>query len=146
MKVSTKGRYGLRVMMELASCFGQGPVQAGTIADKQDISGNYIHILLGGLKAAQLVRAVRGASGGYELTRDPRKITVLDVVQALEGHGWPVACVDHGEGCPRSKTCAARDVWGELADAMEKVLSGISLEQLVKRQRAKSDKEMMFHI
>jgi len=92
------------------------------------------------------VRAIRGASGGYELTRHPREITALDVVQALEGRGWPVACVDHGEGCPRSKACAARDVWGELAGAMKKVLSGISLEQLVTRQRAKSEKGMMFHI
>jgi Rrf2 family protein len=146
MKISTKGRYGLRVMMELAARFGQGPVLVGTIAKNQEISSNYIHILLAGLKAAGYVRAVRGPNGGYELTCDPRKITALDVVRALEGCGWPVECVAEEQRCARSKTCAARDVWQELAAAMEKVLSDITLEQLVIRQGAKSEPAAMFHI
>jgi len=146
MKISTKGRYGLRVMMELATRFGQGPTLVGTIASAQNISGNYIHILLAALKAAGLVRAMRGPMGGYELTCDPGKITTLDVVRALEGHAWPVACVANEDWCSKSKTCAARDVWRELAAAMEKVLSAITLEQLVARQRAKSEQAMMFHI
>jgi len=146
MKVSTKGRYGLRVMIELASWFGQGPVLVGTIAENQNISRNYIHILLGGLKAAGLVRAVRGPAGGYELTRDPSKIAVLDIVQALEGNSWPVACVAKQEWCVRSGLCAAQDVWRELAAAMRKVLSDNTLEQLVKKQRAKSEIAMTYDI
>jgi len=133
-------------MMELASHFGQGPVFVGTIAKNQDISGNYIHTLLAGLKAAGFVRAVRGPSGGYELTSDPSTISALDVVRALEGYGWPVACVAKKEWCDRSKTCAARDLWTKLGAAMEKVLSEITLEELAVRQRTKSTEAMNFDI
>jgi Rrf2 family protein len=146
MKISTKGRYGLRVMVELATRFGRGPILVPTIAETQNISGNYIHVLLGGLKAAGLVRAVRGPAGGYVLTRHPREITALHVVRALEGQDWPVACVADETLCPRSQTCATRDVWRELAAAMEKVLAGVTLEQLAARQRAKSEKAAMFQI
>lgn len=132
--------------MELATRFGEGPVLVGTIAKSQDISGNYIHILLAGLKAAGFVRAVRGPTGGYELTSNPGNITALDVVRALEGHGWPVACVAREEWCVRSKTCATRDLWSELGAAMEKVLSDITLEQLAARQRTKTAKAMNFDI
>ncbi len=146
MKISTKGRYGLRVMMELASRFGDGPVLVGTIAANQEISSNYIRILLSALKGVGLVRAVRGQAGGYELTCDPSEITALDIVRALEGSGWPVACVEKGERCSRSKTCAARDLWGELGAAMEKVLSDITLKELVIRQHGKSEKTAMYQI
>jgi Rrf2 family transcriptional regulator, cysteine metabolism repressor len=146
MKISTKGRYGLRVMMELATKFGQGPVLVATIATNQSISGNYIHILLASLKGAGLVRALRGPAGGYELTCDPGEITALDVVRALEGYGWPVSCVSKDKWCAKSKTCAARDLWGELAAAMEKVLSDFTLKDLVTKQRAKSEDAAMFQI
>ena len=132
--------------MDLAASFGQGPVLVGSIAKNQEISGNYIRILLAALKATGLVRAVRGPTGGYELAYEPGKITVLDIVRALEGYSWPVACVARDEWCSRSKKCAARDVWEELAVAMEKVLSEITLEELVARQRAKIGKDVMFHI
>lgn len=132
--------------MELATWFGQGPVFVGTIATNQDISANYIRILLAALKGSGLVRAVRGPTGGYALTCDPGEITALDVIRALEGHGWPVTCVAQEEWCGRSKTCAARDLWGELGAAMEKVLSDITLKELVARQRAKSEDAGMFHI
>lgn len=132
--------------MELANRFGRGPVLVATIAANQDISSNYIHILLAALKGAGFVRAVRGPTGGYELTCDPGEITALDIVQALEGHGWAVSCVAKQEWCARSETCAARDLWGELAAAMEKVLSDVTLEELVLRQRAKSENAAMFDI
>jgi Rrf2 family transcriptional regulator, cysteine metabolism repressor len=139
MKISTKGRYGLRVMMELATKFGQGPVLVGTIATNQSISGNYIHILLASLKGAGLVRSLRGPTGGYELTCDPGEITALDVVRALEGYGWPVACVSKDKWCAQSQTCAARDLWGALAASMEKVLSDVTLKELVMKQCAMSE-------
>lgn len=146
MKISTKGRYGLRVMMELATRFGQGPVLVGTIATNQDISPNYIHNLLAGLQTASLVRAVRGPTGGYELTREPSRITALHVVEALEGPTSPVACVADGQSCSRSPRCATRDVWRDLAAAMEKVLSDITLAELSERQRTKFEEALMYHI
>lgn len=132
--------------MELATRSGQGPVLVGTIAAHQDISRNYIHNLVGGLQAAGLVRALRGPTGGYELTRDPSKITALDVVTALEGPTSPVACVADGQFCSRSPRCAAREVWRDLGAAMDKVLSNITLADLVERQRAKLQETPMYDI
>jgi Rrf2 family protein len=118
----------------------------GTIAAQQDISRNYIHNLVAGLQAAGLVRAFRGPTGGYELTRDPSEITALDVVAALEGPTSPVACVANGQSCSRSPTCAARDVWRDVGAAMSKVLSDITLADLAERQRAKLEETPMYDI
>jgi len=139
MKMSTKGRYGLRVMMELAGHYGRGPMPVDAIARKQDISGKYIHILVMGLRSAGLVRTVRGPSGGYELTKAPAAITALDVVSALEGRSAPVECVADTASCPRAGRCAARDVWCDVASAVDGVLSGLTLEQLSARQHAKAE-------
>ncbi|MEN6368167.1 MAG: RrF2 family transcriptional regulator [Thermotogota bacterium] len=140
MRMSTRGRYGLRVMMELASQFGRGPVQVEGIAKSQAISGKYIHVLVTGLKSSGLVRAVRGPGGGYELTRDPSTITALDVVSALEGRTAPVPCVADAPACPRSDHCAARDVWCEVAAAIDRVLSGLTLSELALRQSLEREK------
>jgi Rrf2 family transcriptional regulator, cysteine metabolism repressor len=138
MKMSTKGRYGLRVMMELAENYGRGPISVDVIARNQDISGKYIHVLAMGLKSAGLVRTARGPSGGYELARKPSSITVLDVISALEGGSAPVECVSDPSFCHRSHRCAARDVWCDVASAVDNVLSGITLERLSASQRAKA--------
>lgn len=134
MRMSTRGRYGLRVMMELASRFGSGPVQVEAIARSQDISAKYIHVLVAGLKLSGLVRAVRGPSGGYELTRDPSSITALDVVHALEGRSSPAPCVADRGACPRSGRCAARDVWCDVAFAIDQVLADLTLSDLALKQ------------
>ncbi|MFO7785406.1 MAG: RrF2 family transcriptional regulator [Thermodesulfobacteriota bacterium] len=139
MKMSTKGRYGLRVMMELAGNYGRGPVPVNAIAGTQDISGKYIHVLVMGLRSAGLVRTVRGPKGGYALARDPSSITASDVISALEDSGAPVACVADATSCPRAGHCAARDVWCDIASAVDGVLSNITLEQLSARQYAKQE-------
>lgn len=146
MRISTKGRYGLRVMMELADHYGRGPMPVDAIAGNQDISGKYIHILVMGLRSAGLVRTVRGPNGGYELTKAPGSITALDVVSALEGKSIPVECVADATSCPRAGRCAARDVWCVVASAVEGVLSGLTLEQLAARQRAKTDESLSYCI
>jgi len=138
MKMSTRGRYGLRVMMELAGNYGQGPLPVDSIARSQDISGKYIHLLVMGLRSAGLVRTYRRPNGGYELTREPSTISAYDVVSALEGTDAPVACVSDSSTCPRSNHCAARDVWCDVASAVNDVLSGLSLDQLAARQRGKT--------
>lgn len=139
MKISTKGRYGLRVMMELAYHHGQGPIPVETIARNQDISSKYIHVIVMGLRSAELVRSVRGPNGGYELTKTPSAITVLDIVSALEGKSSPVDCVTDTASCVRSERCAARDVWCEVASAIDETLSALTLEQLATRQRVKEE-------
>jgi len=139
MKVSTKGRYGLRIMMELALHHGEGPVLVSTIALNQSLPGKYIHVLVGGLKAAGLVRAVRGPNGGLELGRDPSRISPLDVVVALEG---PIAgSARPTEDLPpqdQVEGAVAREVWAELAVAMETALARHTLADLAERQRART--------
>ena len=146
MKMSTKGRYGLRVMVELALHYGRGPLLVEAIARNQGISGKYIHVLVTSLKAAGLVRAVRGPNGGYELTRNPARITAQDVVLALEGGNAPVECVSDASVCSRADRCAAREVWCEVASAIDGVLSGFTLEQLSLKQRSKQQEGVTYHI
>jgi Rrf2 family transcriptional regulator, cysteine metabolism repressor len=134
LKMSTKGRYGLRVMIELAIHYGKGPVSVEVVAKNQKISGKYIHVLVSGLKLAGLIHAERGPSGGYELAKKPSSITALDVILALEGKYAPVKCVCDSSFCPQIAQCSARDVWCEVASAVEKVLSAFTLEQLAARQ------------
>jgi len=139
MKMSTKGRYGLRVMMELAANHGRGPMPVDAIAANQGISRKYIHFLMTGLKSAGLIRPVRGPNGGFELTRDPASISALDVVSVLEGWKAPVECVVDAGSCPRSGRCATREVWCDVADAVNRVLSGRSLAELSAKQRTLGD-------
>jgi len=138
MKISTKGRYGLRVMTELALQAGRGPVLVGALAQAQDLPPKYLHVLLGTLRTAGFVRAVRGPNGGYELARDAAAITVYEVVAALEGDLSPVNCVGDPTCCPRAETCAARDIWCELADAVRETLGRHTLKSLADRQREKA--------
>ena len=144
--MSTKGRYGLRVMMDLASHYGQGPVPVEVIAKDQDISGKYIHVLVTSLRSAGLVRTSRGPSGGYELARKPTSITALDVISALEGRSAPVECVMDASTCPRAGQCVARDVWCDVAAAVDGVLSKLTLSQLSARQLARQETSQDFCI
>jgi Rrf2 family cysteine metabolism transcriptional repressor len=138
MKLSTRGRYGLRVMIELATRYGQGPVLVDAIAADQQIAASYIHVLMGALKSTGLVRSVRGRHGGYELARGPGSISALDVVQALEGVCAPVDCAVDDSTCPRSGGCVTREVWCELATAIEGVLGRHTLTSLAERQAQKA--------
>lgn len=138
MKMSTKGRYGLRLMIELAAEYGRGPVLMGVLAERQQISVKYIPVLVGGLKAAGLVRATRGANGGYELAQDPATLTAYEVISALEGDLNPVDCLGDPSCCPRTELCAARDLWCELGTAIRDTLSRHTLKSLAERQREKA--------
>jgi Rrf2 family protein len=133
-------------MMMLAGAYGTGPVPVDVISREQDISGQYIHVLVSGLRAAGLVRAVRGPGGGYELARPPSAITALDVVGALEGRMVPVECVVDPATCSRAPRCAARDVWCEVGAAVDGVLASLTLEQLAARQRRKLEEAVSYSI
>lgn len=134
MKMSTKGRYGLRVMVELAAQHGQGTVLAENIAENQNISENYIHLLVKQLKEAGLIHATRGRNGGYAISRDPEKITVLDVINAMEGKISVVECTSNTAFCNRNVTCVTREVWVSVNQAVEKALQSITIAQLVSKK------------
>lgn len=136
-KLSTKGRYGLRAMVDLAERFGEGPVLVRSIAERQDISSKYLHALLASLKSAKLVRSVRGSGGGYALTKTPEDIHLNEILEALEGPFSIVDCVLDESVCDRVERCAVREVWYDLSHSMEETLSGISLRSLLERQLAK---------
>jgi Rrf2 family transcriptional regulator, cysteine metabolism repressor len=136
MSISTKGRYGLRVMIELASQYGKGPAMVDIIAQNQGISKKYIHQLIIRLKSAGLVRSTRGPKGGYELSKNPEAITALEVVEVMEGRITPVECVSDSSVCSRSGICVTRPVWCEVSAAIGGVLGGVNLKQLASRQYA----------
>jgi Rrf2 family transcriptional regulator, cysteine metabolism repressor len=146
MKMSAKGRYGLRIMIELADHYGQGPLPVETISKNQEISGKYIHVLMASLRSAGLLRTVRGPNGGHALARKPSAITAFDIVSALEGKSSPAECVSNASLCNRSGHCVAREVWRDVASAMDSVLSSLTLEQLATRQRVKKNEPITYQI
>ena len=131
MRISTKGRYGLRAMFELARGFGGGPLLMSTIAERQGLSRKHLHALLTSLKVAGLVRSVRGPGGGFLLTKVPGEIRLSEVLRALEGPLTLVHCVSDRQACDRANRCVARKVWENLSGALEEVLNGVTLEDLV---------------
>ena len=137
MKLSTKVRYGTRAMLDLAIHYGNGPVLLKDIAKRQEISLKYLDRILSSLKTTGLVKSLRGAKGGYVLNKPPPKITVSQIVEALEGPLELVECVTNKDYCRRVKFCVMHDIWYELGKAMEVVLKTTTLEDLVIRDRKK---------
>lgn len=137
MKLSTRGRYGLRALLDLALHQGAGLVRLKDIAGRQDISLHYLERLIAPLIAAGLVKSTRGARGGVLLVKAPSQVKLSEVIQALEGSIAPVGCVNNPALCQRSALCVTRDVWSELMEAMVQVLDATTLQDLVERQRKK---------
>ena len=133
MKVSTKGRYGLRTLMDISSHQTDGPVNLNDIAERQGISAKYLWQIVNLLKTAGFVRGTRGPKGGYVLIRDPANITLLDVIQALEGPVTLVECVDIPEYCSHTESCVAQSVWAEVSESIRNALSSISLAEILRR-------------
>lgn len=146
MRLSTRGRYGLRAMLELALGFNKGPVLMQTIAENQEISLKYLHALLTTLKSAGLVRSVRGTGGGYLLTRPPSEIRISEVAEVLEGSLSPAECVKDKSVCKRADHCVTRDVWRDLGDAIESMLSSLTLCDLITRMKNREASPQMYYI
>ena len=144
MKLSTRTRYGIRAILELAENYGQGPVQIKTIAHRQEISAKYLEQLMALLKSAGFVRSIRGSKGGYLLAKTPSQIKLSDVFNALEGPGITVECVENESYCARAADCVARELWAEVQNAIMVVLQSITLQNLV--DRAKENKVLNYHI
>jgi Rrf2 family protein len=132
MKLSTRSRYGVRMMYELAVNYGKDPVILKDIAARQDISEKYLSKLIIPLKGARLVNSSRGSHGGYLLARDPSKITLREIVEILEGDITPVECVKNKAICGRSGSCPTRDIWCRLDSSIAGFLDGITLDAIVK--------------
>jgi len=141
MKLSTRGRYATRTLLDLALHQRDRPVQLKDIARRQQISLGYLEHLITPLIAGGIVQSIRGARGGVWLVKTPEEIRLSDVIQLLEGSMAPVACVDNPEICSRSTFCVTRDIWCELKKAMDDVLESTSLQDLVERHRKKEGLE-----
>lgn len=136
MHISTKGRYGLRILLDMAAHAKQGPVALRDVARRQQISQKYLWQVVNPLKLAGLLRVTRGSHGGYTLARAPARISILDIVEILEGPVSVVGCVRTPGACDRSADCAARDAWAEVETALKDAMDGITLQHLLDRQAA----------
>ncbi len=137
MKLSTKGRYGLRAMIDLARYSEEEPVSISSIAARQDISERYLEQLVGLLKKAGLVRSIRGATGGYVLAKSTGEISVGDVLRALEGSLEPVRCAAFysEEGCMAADGCVTKYVWQKINDSINDTVNHMMLDELVRESR-----------
>lgn len=139
MKLSTKGRYGLRAMVDLADYQEANPVSISSISARQDISISYLEQLLAKLRKAGLVKSVRGAQGGYVLTRKAEEISVGEILNALEGDLTPVNCSELGnndeKSCSGSKYCVTKYVWQRINDSIQDTVNNIWLSELVEDSR-----------
>jgi Rrf2 family protein len=135
LKLSTKARYGLRAMIELALREGEGPVQLGEIATAQRISPKYLEQLFIPLRTAALIRSERGPKGGYALARPSDQITALDAVRAVEGPLDLIDCIAPSRSCDQASHCVARMLWSDASDAIASVLGRVTLKDLADGQR-----------
>ena len=142
MKLTTKSRYGTRAMVDIALNCDAGPVSLKDLSRRQNVSVKYLEQITTALKAAGLIRSIRGSSGGYMLAKGARDIKLLDIIHALEGSLSPVDCVDTPGMCPRINECAAYEMWCEVRDAIDGVLGSRTLEDLANRQQQLHTKSM----
>ena len=142
MKLSTRGRYGIHAMYDLALNASGGPQSIKAIAEREGIPEAYLEQLIAVLKRKGLVNSTRGAQGGYMLARQPEEITVGDVLRALEGSLSLVDCIDEEDACGKSCACPSRIVWMKLRDGLNAIVDGITLRDMIvdyKRLSAQED-------
>ena len=131
MKISTKGRYALRLMLDIALNSKGDAISLRDVAKRQEISDKYLEQIVTPLARAGLLRSVRGAGGGYLLTRDPKEYTVGDILRPLEGSLAPVSCVDGSDCCGRAEQCVTVDIWRNIQEAVNGVVDHTTLADLV---------------
>src|SRR5699024_6977536 len=139
MKISTKGRYGLTIMIELARNYGKGPLPLKTIARNNNLSEHYLEQLASPLRNAGLVKSIRGAYGGYILPKEPNNITTGDVIRVFEGPITPVEGIEEEEP-------AKQELWMRVRDAVKNVLDSTTLEDLIRHDNQKQQESYMFYI
>ncbi len=132
MRISTKGHYGLRSLIDIALNQSRGPVTLNDIAERQSISVKYLWQVINPLRINGFLTVTRGAKGGYVLTRPPEEINMLDVLTVLEGPVSILKCLTDLRSCPRVRSCAARSVWLDINQAIEGALAGITLDKVLR--------------
>lgn len=146
MKMSTKTRYGTRLMLELGLYYEQGPLLLKDIARLEDISEKYLSQIVIPLKNAGLVNSFRGARGGYVLARQPAQINMREIVEVLEGGITLVDCVNRPTSCVRISQCVTRTLWDEMGQRMIQVLEEFTLADLVEQCKTKNSKNIVYSI
>ncbi|MGM0365157.1 MAG: RrF2 family transcriptional regulator [Actinomycetota bacterium] len=146
-RITTKGRYGTRLMLELALNYGKGLTLLKDIARRQSISEGYLEQIIPSLKAAGLVKSYRGAYGGYKLARKPSGISMREIITALEGPLSLVDCVSQPRACDKTGACAVRELWCDMSEKITAALDSENLESLAKKHRSKQKSQpSMYHI
>ncbi|MCL5027318.1 MAG: Rrf2 family transcriptional regulator [Chloroflexi bacterium] len=144
MHIAKRTDYGVRALIDLAEHAGEGPVQSADIAARQGIPGSFLEQVLGALRKAGLVRSSRGRQGGHMLAAAPDRITLADVVLALEGPSLSIECVDDPAECDKSAACTLREVWQDADRASQRVLVTTSIGELVRRQQERCAAPMYY--
>ena len=132
MKLSTRSRYGTRIVLELALRQNDGPIRVGEISNSQQISVKYLEQLIRPLKQAEIITSVRGAKGGHLLTKKPNEITLGQIVRLFEGQSDLVECIRTPENCPMAVDCRVRLAWKEATQALYRSLDSITIADLMK--------------
>jgi Rrf2 family transcriptional regulator, iron-sulfur cluster assembly transcription factor len=135
LKLSTRSRYGTRLMLDMAQHYEQGPVRLGVIARRQNIPVKYLEQIIIPLKKANYVRTVRGNRGGHMLAKSPEEITVGEIVSLLEQGLKLTDCTENPQGCERSATCVTRLLWKEATEAIQEKFKSITLADLVSMEK-----------
>jgi Rrf2 family protein len=135
MRLTMRGDYGLRAMIDLAAHYGQGPIPSADIAARQRIPERFLDQLLLALRRAGLLQSLRGAQGGHLLARPPARISMGEVLTALEDHVAPMECLPNPDACPLTAGCAIREVWAQVEEFARQLLGATTLEQLAQRHR-----------
>lgn len=131
MKLSTKGRYGVKAMFEVALHYGGEPVSIKTIAERQGISEYYLEQLFSPLRKAGYIKSIRGAQGGYILSKSPGEITVGEILNVLEGPIEISECIDDEMSCFKTDYCATRLLWIKIRDSVNQVINSITLQDMI---------------
>jgi len=131
MKLSTMGRYGLRTLMDIALHQKDGCVTLQSISERQELSQKYLWHVITPMKNAGIIHVTRGAGGGYRLAREPKSISLLDILTAVEGNLCLVPCVHSATSCKRAKKCLAKKAWETVNDAISKTLKSMTLESII---------------
>lgn len=144
MKLTMKGDYGLRAMLDLAAYYGQGPIESADIANRQYIPEQYLDQILMALRKEGLVKSIRGPKGGHMLAKPPALITMAQVMQALEGYVPPMECLPNPAFCQLSPGCALREVWRKIDEMTQSVLTSTTIEELAQNHRIGSAETMYY--
>lgn len=140
MRITTKGRYSIRMMLELARNYNKKLLLLKDISNTEKISYKYLAQLVNPLKVAGLIKSRRGVAGGFSLARPPEEISLAEIIKSVEGSLYPVFCVDNPEMCKRSNICTAHDLWNEIGKKINNIFDSYSLSDILNIDREKNKK------